>query len=173
MVFALGHSTRPIDRFLSMLRAHRISTLVDIRTVPRSRRNPQFDGEALSETLSGAGIAYVQMKDLGGLRRPVRGSTVNDGWVNDSFRGFADYMQTERFQSALRGLVGLAERGGVAIMCAEGNPSRCHRSLVADALEANGVGVVQVSGPGKGRPHRLTTFARVEGTRVTYPRAGG
>jgi uncharacterized protein (DUF488 family) len=171
----LGHSTRPIEKFVLMLRAHSIDTLVDIRTVPKSRHNPQFDGNALGATLTEAGICYVEMKDLGGLRRPAKGSLTNAGWVNDSFRGFADYMQTERFAAAVGKLVVLASGAGgkdgpsVAIMCAEGNPFRCHRSLVADALEARGVHVVHISGGGEGRPHRVTHFAKVVGTRVTYP----
>lgn len=171
----MGHSTRPIEKFVELLRAHSIATLVDIRTVPRSKHNPQFDGDSLRATLTAAGIRYVQMKDLGGLRRPVKGSLANAGWVNDSFRGYADYMQTERFEKAIESLVELArgdgETGGgsVGIMCAEGNPFRCHRSLVADSLEARGVPVVHVSGPGSGRPHKMTPFAKVVGTRVTYP----
>ena len=175
-MFALGHSTRPIEKFVLMLRAHSIDTVVDIRTVPRSRHNPQFDGDALRATLTAAGIRYVQMKDLGGLRRPVKGSITNAGWVNDSFRGFADYMQTERFEAAVGKLVELAQGPGagdgprVAMMCAEGNPFRCHRSLVADALEARGVRVVHISGAGEGRPHRMTPFAKVVGNRVTYPK---
>ncbi len=171
----MGHSTRPIEKFVLMLRAHSIATLVDIRTIPKSKHNPQFDGDSLRATLTDAGIRYIQMKDLGGLRRPVKGSLANAGWVNDSFRGYADYMQTERFETALEDLVELARGGGesgggsVAIMCAEGNPFRCHRSLVADALEARGVHVVHVWGPGSGRPHRMTPFAKVAGTRVMYP----
>jgi uncharacterized protein (DUF488 family) len=110
------------------------------------------------------------MKDLGGLRLPLKGSLTNAAWLNDSFRGFADYMQTERFDAALEILVELAESARVAIMCAEGNPFRCHRSLVADALEAGGVHVVHISGAGEGRRHKMTPFANVVGTRVTYPR---
>jgi len=169
LVFALGHSTRPIGKFVGMLDAHRIITLVDIRTVPRSRRNPQFDGATLRATLADTGIGYVQMKDLGGLRRPLGGSHTNAALLNDSFRGFADYMQTERFDAALKSLVELAESARVAIMCAEGNPFRCHRSLVADALEARGVHVAHISGVGEGRRHRITPSAKVVGTRVTYP----
>jgi uncharacterized protein (DUF488 family) len=156
-----------------MLHAHSIEALVDIRTVPRSRHNPQFDGEALRATLEAAGIRYVQMKDLGGLRHPVKGSVANAGWVNDSFRGYADYMQTPRFDAAIEKLVELAREGGVAMMCAEGNPFRCHRSLVADALEARGVDVVHVSGLGRGRAHKTTPFAKVVGTRVTSRGAKG
>jgi uncharacterized protein (DUF488 family) len=175
----LGHSTRPIEKFVLMLHAHSIETLVDIRTVPKSRHNPQFDGEALRVVLAEAGIRYVQMKELGGLRRPAKGSLTNAGWVNDSFRGFADYMQTPAFEAALEKLIELSREAGedggaqVAIMCAEGNPFRCHRSLVADALEARGVHVVHVSGPGKGRPHKMTPFAKVAGTGVTYPADAG
>jgi uncharacterized protein (DUF488 family) len=168
VVFALGHSTRPIGKFVGMLDAHGISTLVDVRTVPRSRHNPQFDGAALRATLADAGINYVQMKDLGGLRRPLKGSLTNAAWLNDSFRGFADYMQTERFDAALEKLVELAESARVAIMCAEGSPFRCHRSLVADALEARGAHVIHISGVGEGRRHKMTPFANVVGTRVTY-----
>ena len=168
----MGHSTLPIEKFVLMLRVHSITTLVDIRTIPKSRHNPQFDGDSLRATLTDAGLRYLPMKDLGGLRRPVKGSLANAGWVNDSFRGYADYMQTERFETALEKLVKLALEGGdarVAIMCAEGNPFRCHRSLVADALEARGVRVLHISGPGSGRRHKMTPFAKVVGTRVTYP----
>ena len=175
-IFALGHSTLPIEKFILMLCAHSVGTLVDIRTVPKSKHNPQFDGDSLRDALSEVGIRYLQIKDLGGLRRPVKGSLTNAGWLNDSFRGFADHMQTEKFGAALEKLVELARDPGgdggigVAIMCAEGNPFRCHRSLVADALEAGGVHVTHISGPGKGRPHRTTPFAMIAGTRVTYPR---
>ena len=169
LIFALGHSTRPIEKFVEMLAAHGIDTLVDIRTVPRSRHNPQFGEESLRETLGTVGIRYIQMKGLGGLRRPVKGATTNAAWRNDSFRGFADYMQTEPFEAALEKLVELASGARVTIMCAEGNPFRCHRSLVADALEARGVRVVHISGTGEGRRHTMTSFAHLVGTRVTYP----
>ena len=172
-MFALGHSTRPIEKFVAILLAHSIAALVDIRTVPKSRHNPQFDESALRATLAAARIGYVQMRGLGGLRRPLKGSLTNAAWLNDSFRGFADYMQTERFEAALEELVELAGGAHVAIMCAEGNPFRCHRSLVADALEARGVRVLHISGAGEGRPHRMTSFARVVGTRVTYPKGDG
>ncbi len=178
-VLALGHSTRPIEKFLLMLHAHSVATLVDIRTVPKSRRNPQFDGDSIKASLSEEGIRYIQMKELGGLRRPTQGSLVNAGWVNDNFRGFADYMQTEEFDAALAKLIALAGEtkaegdGLVAIMCAEGNHFRCHRSLVADALEARGVRVIQISRPGAGRPHKMTPFAKTVGNRVTYPEYAG
>ena len=168
-VYALGHSTTPIEKFLLALGSHEIATLVDIRTVPRSRHNPQFDGGALSAALHDEGIAYIHIKELGGLRRPDKGSSINAGWRNDSFRGFADHMQTPEFEEALDSLIEVARRGRVAMMCAEGNPFRCHRSLVADALEARGVKVVHISGRSAGRRHRTTPFAKVVGTKVTYP----
>jgi uncharacterized protein (DUF488 family) len=169
-VLALGHSTRPIETFILMLKGHSVATLVDIRTIPKSRHNPQFSEDALRAALSAEGIRYVQMKELGGLRRPIKGSTVNIGWLNDSFRGYADYMQTEQFETALNRLIELSRHDGpAAIMCAEGNPFRCHRSLVADALTVRGVDVIHISGRSGGRPHRMTPFARVAGTRVTYP----
>ncbi len=109
------------------------------------------------------------MKELGGLRRPIKGSSINDGWKNDSFRGFADYMQTEAFAAALEELIRLADDRRVAIMCAEGNPFRCHRSLIADALTAKGVSVTHISSQREGRPHRMTPFAKVDRGRITYP----
>lgn len=142
--------------------------LVDIRTVPRSRHNPQFNQDALPGALAGAGIAYAHLKELGGLRRP-RPDSPNRAWRNDSFRGYADYMQTPEFEAALQGLLEMASRERLALMCAEAVPWRCHRSLVADALLARGIPVEEILGPGQSRAHRLTPFARVEGARVTYP----
>lgn len=167
-IYAIGHSTRPLDKFVELLHAHRIETLADIRTVPRSRTNPQFNQENLARELPHAGIRYIHLKELGGLRRPQRDS-VNLGWENASFRGFADYMQTAEFDAALDELVRLGEEGRTAIMCAEGNPFRCHRTLVADALTARGVRVFHISSRKTARPHAMTPFAHVEGTRLTYP----
>jgi uncharacterized protein (DUF488 family) len=169
-VFALGHSTRPIGEFLALLESVGVATLADIRTVPRSRANPQFDGRALAASVTGAGIRYVHLPLLGGLRRPRKDSP-NAAWRNTSFRGYADHMGTPDFEEGLRELRELAKAGPVAIVCAEAVPWRCHRSLVADALLARGVLVEHVTGPGKTRPHRLTPFARVDGRRVTYPPA--
>lgn len=167
-VLAIGHSTRPLGELLALLDAAGVRTLADIRTVPRSRANPQYDGRALAAALERAGVRYVHLPRLGGLRR-ARKDSANGAWRNASFRGYADHMGTPEFAEGLRELRDLARDGPVAIMCAEAVPWRCHRSLVADALAAHGVVVEHVTGPGRTRPHRLTPFARVEGRRVTYP----
>jgi uncharacterized protein (DUF488 family) len=167
-VFALGHSTRPIEESLALLRGAGVATLADIRTIPRSRANPQYEGPALARALEAAGIRYVHLPRLGGLRRPRPGSA-NGAWRNASFRGYADYMETPEFEAGLRELRDLAAAGPVALLCAEAVPWRCHRSLVADALLARGVVVQHVTGPGHARPHKLTPFALVVGRRVTYP----
>jgi uncharacterized protein (DUF488 family) len=167
-VFTVGHSTLPIERFSAVLHAYGIDALADIRTVPRSRHNPQFNAEALAESLAAAGIEYVPMPALGGLRHPRKDSP-NMGWRNESFRGYADYMQTDAFQDALEALIGLSREKRVAIMCAEAVPWRCHRSLVADALSARGVPVVEILSESSYRMHQLTPFAKVEGERITYP----
>jgi uncharacterized protein (DUF488 family) len=167
-VYAIGHSTRSIEDFIEILQAHSISTVVDIRTIPRSRHNPQFNAEALKSRLESQGIAYVHFKGLGGLRKPKKDSA-NTGWRNASFRGFADYMQTREFVRAVRQLMQLARQGRVVIMCAEGNPFRCHRSLVADALTVRKVRVLHLAGQASVREHVLTKFAQVSGTKITYP----
>ena len=167
-VLAIGHSTRPIGEFLELLESARVATLADVRTIPRSRANPQFDQAALARALARAGIAYVHVPQLGGLRRARRDSP-NGAWRNASFRGYADHMLTPEFEEGLCHLRAVAKAGAVAIMCAEAVPWRCHRSLVADALLARGVLVEHVVGKGKTRPHRLTPFARIDGRRVTYP----
>lgn len=164
----IGHSTRPIDDFISMLRAHGIELLVDVRTVPRSRHNPQFNREELPHSLSAVGIEYAHMPGLGGLRH-ARKDSPNTGWRNLSFRGYADYMQTPEFERSLEELIALAEDRRVAIMCAESVPWRCHRSLISDALTARGIPVQHIMNPAKADPHKLTSFARVEGEKVTYP----
>jgi uncharacterized protein (DUF488 family) len=171
-VLAIGHSTRPIEELLELLRAAGARTLADIRTVPRSRANPQYEGPALARALEGAGIRYAWLKSLGGLRKPRKDSP-NAAWRNASFRGYADHMATPEFAAGLSELAALARAGPVAVMCAEAVPWRCHRSLLADALLARGVTVEHIAGPGKTRPHRLTPFARVEGREVTYPAPTG
>ena len=143
-------------------------TLADVRTIPRSRHNPQFEGAALGRSLSTAGIDYLAMPALGGLRH-ARKDSPNGGWRNASFRGYADYMQTEAFDAALKSLIHLSRQARTAIMCAEAVPWRCHRSLVADALSVRGVPVVEILSPTSSRMHRLTPFAHVEGLRITYP----
>ena len=167
-VFTVGHSTLPIERFLALLAAYGIEQLADVRTVPRSRRNPQFNADTLRESLGTAGIAYVPMRELGGLRKP-RADSPNLGWRNESFRGYADYMQTDEFAAGLARLVGLAAERRLSVMCAEAVPWRCHRSLIADALAVRSIGVVEILSETSYRDHALTPFALVSGTTVTYP----
>jgi uncharacterized protein (DUF488 family) len=172
VIYTIGHSTRPAAELIDLLRVHGVRTLVDIRTVPRSRRNPQFEQATLRAALNDAGLGYVHLSDLGGLRHP-RADSANTGWRNTSFRGYADYMLTSDFEAGVAKLLALAnEAGPVAIMCAEAVPWRCHRSLVADALLARGVEVAHIVGPGEPRAHRLTPMARVRGTSVVYVAAG-
>jgi len=167
-IFTLGHSTMPIERFLALFETYGIASVVDIRTIPRSRHNPQFDGLALAGSLSAAHIQYMHMKELGGLRH-ARKDSPNTGWRNQSFRGYADYMQTEEFQRALEGLIHMSRQRRTAILCAEAVPWRCHRSLVADALSVRGVPAVEILSPGSWRMHEMTPFAQIEGERITYP----
>ena len=151
-----------------MLRAHRVRRLVDVRTMPRSRRNPQFNSDSLGESLPAAGIGYTHSKELGGLRHPHKDS-INTGWENDSFRGYADYMQTSAFDAALAQLIEIANGERTVIMCAESVPWRCHRSLIADALTARGIPVEHIMSATRRTPHSLTPFAKIEDERVTYP----
>lgn len=167
-LYALGHSTRPLEEFLGILRRHGIATLADIRTVPRSAHNPQYDQPALKSALARGGIGYVHLASLGGLRRSKGENPDTAGWRNRSFRAYADYMQTPEFEAGLAELLALP--GPVAMMCAEAVPWRCHRSLVADALTARGMPVLQITAA-EALPHRLTPFAEVRGTRVVYPAA--
>ena len=138
IVLTIGHSTRTIEEFINLVLAHGVSRVVDVRTMPRSRHNPQFNADSLPRSLKNAGVGYVHMAGLGGLRHPTRDS-LNIGWCNGSFRGFADYMQTPEFERSLGELIELARQGGVALMCAEAVPWRCHRSLIADALLVRGI----------------------------------
>ncbi len=167
-IFAVGHSTRSTEEMIDLLWSHGIATLADIRTVPRSRTNPQFNLEAFPAALASAGIRHVHLAALGGLRH-ARPDSPNTGWRNASFRGFADYMQTAGFEAGLEELRIIAREGPVAIMCAEALRWRCHRSLVADALFARGVVVEHIVSPKRTEPHNPTPFARFRGTRVTYP----
>jgi uncharacterized protein (DUF488 family) len=170
-VFTIGHSTHSIGDFMAILKSHSIDLLVDIRTVPRSRHNPQFNRESLPASLEAAGIGYQHAPGLGGLRRPQPDST-NSGWRNASFRGFADYMQTTEFAENLAELIGLAREKTLVLMCAEAVPWRCHRSLIADALSLRGVRVEHLIGPTGARPHSITRWAKVDGTSITYPVSG-
>jgi uncharacterized protein (DUF488 family) len=167
-IYTIGHSTHPIDDFISLLKENGVKRLVDIRTIPRSRHNPQFEQEALATSLEAAGIEYRYMKDLGGLRPKVKESK-NTAWRNASFRNYADYMQTTEFSDAITELIRLAEKKKTAIMCAEAVPWRCHRSLVGDALLVRGFNVIDIMGAGKTKEHQLTSFAVVDGKTILYP----
>jgi uncharacterized protein (DUF488 family) len=168
MILTIGHSTRPIDEFIGLLHAHGIELLVDVRTIPKSRYNPQFNTETLAASLQDAGIDYVHEPGLGGLRHP-RKDSINLGWRNESFRGYADYMQTDAFRDNLERLIDLGSERRTVIMCAEAVPWRCHRSLISDALLARGITSLDIMGTGEPKPHGLTSFAVVSGTAVTYP----
>jgi uncharacterized protein (DUF488 family) len=167
-VFTIGHSTRELATLIGMLRAHGIEKLIDVRTVPRSRTNPQFNRDTLPAELRAAGIGYTHMAGLGGLRH-ARPDSINTGWHNASFRGYADYMQTPEFAQNMEQLVADTNRQRIALMCAEAVPWRCHRSLIADALTARGIPVYHIMSEKHANPHRLTPFARVKGTAVIYP----
>ena len=174
-VFTIGHSTRTWKEFLELLRAHGIERVVDVRSIPRSRHNPQFNRVTLSKRLRAARIGYVHLRKLGGLRHARRDSP-NMGWRNASFRGFADYMQTSDFEAGLHRLMKLAGQKRSAIMCAEAVPWRCHRSLIADALAVRGIQVDDIMSMKRSQVHSLIPFARVQGHRITYPirnRSGG
>jgi uncharacterized protein (DUF488 family) len=167
-LFTIGHSTHSLDDFVAMLRAHGVERLVDVRTVPRSKHNPQFNRDTFSESLHNRHFSYRHLKVLGGLRHPRRDS-INTAWRNDSFRGYADYMQTPEFEEGLEQLIELAEEKPTAIMCAESVPWRCHRSLIADALIARGHEVCDIMSETSAKPHKLNPMAKVRAKRVTYP----
>jgi uncharacterized protein (DUF488 family) len=167
VIFTLGHSVRPQEETLALLKENGITVLADVRALPRSRRNPQYNSEAFAKALDEAGIAYRHMPRLGGMRKP-RADSANEA-LADGFRGFADYMQTPEFEAALAALQDLSQQGRVSIMCAEAKPAECHRSLISDALSARGEEVRHIIGPGKTEPHTYTRSAELHGTRVTYP----
>ena len=168
VIFTIGHSTHLLDKFIRLLQAHGVKRLVDVRTVPRSRHNPQFNRDTLPAALRQARIFYTHLGELGGLRHPRKDSP-NTGWRNAGFRGYADYMQTPKFEKALGKLLELAAKKRVAIMCAEAVPWRCHRSLIADALAVRDIQVEHITGPTRRQPHTLTPFARVVGRQLIYP----
>jgi uncharacterized protein (DUF488 family) len=168
ILYTIGHSTHPATEFTALLKENGIQRLVDVRTVPRSRHNPQFNTETLAKELVEHGIAYTHMPGLGGLRH-ARKDSINLGWRNESFRGYADYMQTGEFVGALDVLLEAARTQTTAVMCAEALPWRCHRSLIADALSVRSVDVRHILGPDKWQAHKLTPFAQVEGLKITYP----
>ena len=166
-VLTIGHSTHTWREFLEILRAHRVKRVIDVRSIPRSRHNPQFNGATLSKKLRAARIGYVHLRKLGGLRHARRDSP-NAGWRNASFRGFADYMQTSDFEAGLHRLMKLARQKRSAIMCAEAVPWRCHRSLIADALTIRRIRVEDIMSMKRSQVHSIIPFARVQGHRITY-----
>jgi uncharacterized protein (DUF488 family) len=168
IVLTVGHSTRPLKEFIGLLKAHAVTSLVDVRTVPRSRHNPQFNRDTFPGALEPAGIGYAHVAGLGGFRRAGPESP-NLGWRNASFRGYADYMQTAEFAENLASLIERATRERVALMCAEAVPWRCHRSLLADALLTHGIQVEEIVSGTRRQVHTLTPFARVNGAIITYP----
>lgn len=167
-IFTIGHSTRPIEEFLEILKHYNIIELMDIRTIPKSRHNPQYNGPELAHVLRNHHIGYRHQKNLGGLRRALADS-INTAWKNSSFRGFADYMQTAEFNDGIQKLLEIAQTKTVAIMCSEAVPWRCHRSLVGDALLVHGINVNDIYSITSVKPHTMTPWALVEGTTITYP----
>lgn len=167
-VFTIGHSTRTLDEFVAALDAHGVRTVVDVRSLPGSRHAPQFNADALENGLAAHGIGYRQLRALGGRRRAAP-DTVNTGWRNAGFRGYADHMQTPEFAAGIDELVQIAERSPTTVMCAEAVPWRCHRSMIGDALLVRGVEVLDIIGDGPARAETLTSFAQVGGTDIVYP----
>lgn len=168
LICTIGHSNRPIDTFVDLLRRNEIVRVLDVRTVPRSRHNPQFNQDALSVSLDVVQIAYTHLPGLGGLRH-TRADSPNTGWHNLSFRGYADYMQCPEFTDNVQWVAERASTERCVLMCAEAVPWRCHRSMIGDALLVRGVDVEDIIGPKGRKPHILTAFAHVDGTQVTYP----
>ncbi len=167
-IMTIGHSTRTADEFLALLRAHDVTAVADVRTVPRSRRHPHFSRESLIDVLPAHGIAYDHFAALGGLRKPRPGSR-NGGWQHPSFRGYADHMESAEFRDGLDRLLGFAQKFFTAVMCAESKWWQCHRRLIADALVARGIEVRHIMSIGEAPAHELTPFAQVTGTDVRYP----
>lgn len=167
-VLTIGHSTRTVEELVALLKANGADMIIDVRTMPRSRANPQFNIDALPDALRESGIEYIHIPGLGGLRHRVKNSP-NGGWRNASFQGFADYMLTPEFEAALDEMLRRTAAFTPALMCAEAVPWRCHRSLIADALVVRGIAVDDVIGGAPATPHVLRPWARVEGTRITYP----
>jgi len=167
-IYTIGHSTRTLNEFLDLLNVYSITLLVDVRTIPRSKHNPQFNKETLPVTLKSYGVKYIHMPEIGGLRHPKRDS-VNIAWKNMGFRGYADYMQTKEFTDNLLKITALERENCLALMCAEALPWRCHRSLISDALVVRHVKVLHIISKDNTITHELTEFAHVEGNQITYP----
>lgn len=168
VIYTIGHSARPLDEFLGLLQANGVTLLLDVRTMPRSRHNPQFNRETLPDALRAMDAAYMHLPGLGGLRK-TRADSPNGAWRNLSFRGYADYMQTAEFADNVQGVAALANKQCCALMCAEAVPWRCHRSLIADALIVRGIRVEDIIGPQRRSVHKLTPWARVDGLEIVYP----
>jgi uncharacterized protein (DUF488 family) len=168
IVYTIGHSTRPIEVFIALLQAHGVAQLADVRTIPKSRRHPHFAQESLMVSLPAAGIAYRHFPGLGGLRKPAADSP-NGGWRHAGFRGYADYMQTLAFTESLVDLIEWSKAAPTAVMCAEAVWWQCHRQLIADALVARGIDVRHITSPKSASAHALTSFARVDRGKVSYP----
>ncbi len=167
-IYTIGHSTHSSDLFIKTLERHAIELVVDVRSIPRSRHNPQFNEDVLEPDLKRHGIGYMRLKELGGLRHTTAAS-VNTGWTNLSFRGFADYMQTPEFKKGIEMLIEASSNGQTVIMCAEALPWRCHRSLIADALVIRNVTVEHIMSGKTTKAHTVTPWAKVDGTIITYP----
>ena len=167
-IYTIGHSTRSLGELVAMLRAHGVRAIADVRRFAGSRRLPHFNAESLAAELPKHGLQYLPCPDLGGRRKPNPDSS-NTGWRNESFRAYADYMQTQQFVAALARLMAFAAQMPTAIMCAEAVPWRCHRSLIADGLLVRGRTVLDIMSDTKATPHKLTPFAKVQGERITYP----
>lgn len=167
-IFTIGHSTHPIEAFIELLKAHHIETVIDVRSIPKSRHCPQFNKDTLRQSLKSRKIGYRHRKDLGGLRH-TSADSLNTGWVNASFRGFADYMQTDTFKEALQKLEKIAEKKRCVLMCAEAVPWRCHRSLIADALTVKKWKVLHIQSKKTARRHKRTAFLKVRKGMLVYP----
>jgi uncharacterized protein (DUF488 family) len=167
-ILTIGYSTKTLDEFIDLLKTYGVTLVVDVRSVPRSRHNPQFAKEILPNTLKLEGVKYIHMPNIGGLRRP-KPDSINTAWRNKSFRGYADYMQTKEFTENLLNLIALAKENRLVIMCAEALPWRCHRSLIADALTVRNIKVTHILTMDNTVQHRLSEWAHVDGTNITYP----
>jgi len=168
MIYTIGHSTHPEKEFIALLKHYKIQTLMDVRTIPKSRWNPQFNSIAMQKSLPAAGIEYIHEPELGGLRKPAKNS-INTGWENEGFRGYADYMLTTQFESALNRLIHRSKNRVIAVMCAEAFYAKCHRKLLSDALIVRGIQVIHIISEKQTIPHELTPFAKVQGHQITYP----
>lgn len=167
-IFTIGHSNHKLSEFIEILKSYKLKLVVDVRTIPRSRQNPQFNSERFKRALKQHGVEYIHMSGLGGLRH-AHADSINKGWRNASFRGYADYMQTEEFAKNLQRLISRSNRKRLVLMCAEAVPWRCHRALISDALKLRGIVTEDIFTKTTHRPHRMTPFAKVRGKKISYP----